>query len=156
MSRKNTIKKRPIICDVQYDSQLVSMLINRILKKGKKSLATKICYQAMQTVQEKTDTAALDVLQRSISNLTPTVEVKSKRVGGSTYQVPHEVTEIRGQTLALCWLIQSANTRSERGMVLRLANEIIDASNETGSAFRKREETHRIAAANKAFAHYRF
>ena len=155
MSRNKNLKKHNIAADPVYNSELVSMLINRLLKKGKKTIAEKIFNQAMIKIQESTNKDPLEVLRDAIVNLTPIVEVKSKRVGGSTFQVPREVSTEKGTTLALRWLIIAAKSRSDRGMVLKLANEILDASNKTGSAIRKKEETHRMAEANKAFAHYR-
>ena len=156
MSRKKLSQKRPIRPDSTYNSQLVSMFMNRILKKGKKSLAQRIFYQAMEKIQETTQQEPLSILQEAIQNVTPTVEVKSKRVGGSTFQVPRQVPEDRGTALALRWLLEAARSRSERGIISKLANEILDASNNTGNAFRKKQEIHRMAEANKAFAHYRF
>jgi len=156
MSRKNTPKKRTLTPDPIYDSRLVTMLIHQILKKGKKNLAQKIFYQAMTYIEESTKKDPLDVLREAILNITPAVEVKSKRVGGSTYQVPREIAIERGTTLAIRWLIQAAKSRSDRGMILKLSREIIDASNNSGNAIRKKEETHRMAEANKAFSHYRF
>jgi len=132
------------------------MLINRILKKGKKNLAQRIFDQSMMEIQESTSRDPIEVLGEAIVNVTPTMEVKSKRVGGSTYQVPREVCSERGTTLALRWILQGAETRPERGMVLQLSREIIDASKNTGSAIRKKDETHRMAEANKAYAHFKF
>ena len=156
MSRKNSFKKRPLSLDPVYESQLVTMLMNRILTKGKKSLAQKIFYQSMEEIRKQTQQDPLELLGKAILNCTPNIEVKSKRVGGSTYQVPREVPIARGTTLALRWLIQSAKNRSDRGMVAKLTQEIIDASNQTGNSIRKKDEMHRMAEANKAFAHYRF
>jgi small subunit ribosomal protein S7 len=156
MSRKNTSKKRQLFPDPTYNSYLVSMFINRLLQKGKKSVATKIFNEAMIITQESTDKEPLDVLREAILNVTPIIEVKSKRVGGSTYQVPKEVSSERGTALAMRWILQAAKNRPDRGMIQKLANEIIDASNQTGNAIRKKEETHKMAEANKAFAHYRF
>jgi len=161
MSRKSVSKKRANLAsgvrpDPVYDSLLVSMLINRILKRGKKTLAQRIFDQAMEEIKLSTNQDPLKVLKVAILKITPVLEVKSKRVGGSTYQVPKEVSVERGTTLALRWLLQAAKNRPDRGMALKLANEIIDASKETGNAVRKKDETHRMAEANKAFAHYRF
>jgi len=156
MSRRNTPKKRPIGSDPIYRSRLVSMIISHILKNGKKSLAHQIFYEAMKNIQEKTEKDPLKVLQQAVLNATPLVEVKAKRIGGSTYQVPREVKAERGTALALRWLLSSARKRPGRDMASKLTNELIDATNEVGNAIRKREETHRMADANKAFSHYRF
>jgi small subunit ribosomal protein S7 len=156
MSRRATPQKRTVTPDPIYHSRLVSMLINRILKEGKKTVAQKILYQAMKQIEDTTQKDPLEVLRQAVLNVTPLVEVKSRRVGGSTFQVPLEVKSERGTTLGLRWLLDAARNRSGRGMVSKLANEIIDASNHTGNATRKREETHRMAEANKAYAHFRF
>lgn len=156
MSRRNTAKKRNISPDPLYNSRLVSMLTIRILKNGKKSLAQKIIYNALDIVKEKTSIHALEILEKAIRNSTPLVEVKARRVGGSTYQVPMEIRAYRGTNLALRWLTQFAKKRSGKNMAIKLASEIIDASNEHGNTIKKREETHRMAEANKAFAHYRY
>ena len=156
MSRRSTPKKRLITPDPVYQSRLVSMLCNRLLKSGKKSVAQKILYQAMEKVGESTQKDQLEVLRQAVLQVTPLVEVKSRRVGGSTFKVPLEVNTERGTTLGLRWLVEAARNRPGREMVSKLANEIIDASNQTGNATRKREETHRMAEANKAFAHFRF
>jgi small subunit ribosomal protein S7 len=126
------------------------------MRHGKKSLAARIVYDAMKIIEERTGGDPTEVFERAIRNLTPLVEVKARRVGGATYQVPMEVRSERGTTLALRWLVQYSRQRPGRTMASRLANELMDASNETGSAIRKREETHRMAEANKAFAHYRY
>ena len=156
MSRRNTAKKRIVIADPIYGSKLISMLTVRVLKHGKKGLAQKIIYQALEIIKEKTNSDPLQILEQAISNATPLVEVKAIRVGGSTYQVPIEVRAYRGTNLALRWLTKFAISRSGKSMPIKLANEIIDASNEVGNTIRKREETHRMAEANKAFAHYRY
>nr|YP_009252759.1 ribosomal protein S7 [Cymbomonas tetramitiformis]ANA56893.1 ribosomal protein S7 [Cymbomonas tetramitiformis] len=156
MSRRKTPQKRTINPDPIYHSRLVSMLVNRILQSGKKTLAQQIFYQAMKKIEESTQQDPVEVLRQAVLNVTPLLEVKARRVGGSTYQVPLEVSSERGTTLALRWLIKSARTRPGNEMVSKLANEIIDASNQTGNAIRKREETHKMAEANKAFAHFRF
>nr|WOA02323.1 ribosomal protein S7 [Gloiopeltis furcata] len=156
MSRRNVAKKRLISPDPIYNSKLISMLTVRILKNGKKGIAQKIIYEALEIIQKKTDSNPLQVLEKAIRNGTPLVEVKARRVGGSTYQVPMEVRAYRGTNLALRWLTQFSVARSGKNMAFKLANEIIDASNESGSTIRKREETHRMAEANKAFAHYRY
>lgn len=156
MSRRNIAKKRIVIPDPIYNSQLISMLIVRTLKHGKKSIAQKIIYEALEIIKDKTSHEPLGVLERAIRNITPLVEVKARRVGGSTYQVPVEVRAYRGTNLALRWLTRFANERSGKNMSIKLANEIIDAYNENGNSIRKKEETHRMAEANKAFAHYRY
>nr|YP_010386036.1 ribosomal protein S7 [Pterothamnion plumula]UPO65106.1 ribosomal protein S7 [Pterothamnion plumula] len=156
MSRRNTAKKRIIPADPIYNSKLISMLTVRILKHGKKGLAQRIIYQAIEIIKEKTKNDPLYILEKAIRNSTPLVEVKARRVGGSTYQVPIEVRAYRGTNLALRWITKFAISRSGKNMPLKLANEIIDASNEIGNTIRKREETHRMAEANKAFAHYRY
>jgi small subunit ribosomal protein S7 len=156
MSRRSTRKKRPIPPDPVYNSRLVSMTIRRLMRSGKKSLASRILYDAMKNIGEKTGKEPIEVFEQAIKNLTPLVEVKARRVGGATYQVPMEVRQGRGTTLALRWLIQFSRARGGRTMAAKLANEIMDAANETGSAMKKREETHRMAEANKAFAHYRY
>jgi small subunit ribosomal protein S7 len=132
------------------------MIVRRIMRHGKKSLATRIVYDALKTIGERTGGDALETFERAVRNATPLVEVKARRVGGATYQVPMEVRSERGTTLALRWLVQYSRQRPGRSMASKLANELMDAANETGNAIRKREETHRMAEANKAFAHYRY
>lgn len=156
MSRRGNIKKRPIPPDPVYNSCLISMTIRRVMKSGKKSVASGIVYDALAIIGERTGNDALEVFEKAIKNLTPLVEVKARRVGGATYQVPMEVRSSRGTTLALRWLIRYSRIRGGRTMSGKLANEILDASNETGGAMKKRDETHRMAEANKAFAHYRY
>ncbi|MDJ0726984.1 MAG: 30S ribosomal protein S7 [Prochloraceae cyanobacterium] len=156
MSRRKNRKQRPIPPDPVYNSPLVSMTVRRIMKSGKKSLASKIVYDAFKTVEERTGNDPLETFEKAIANITPLLEVKARRVGGATYQVPMEVKQSRGTTLALRWLVQFSRSRNGRTMAGRLANEIMDAANETGGAIRKREETHRMAEANKAFAHYKY
>nr|YP_010902541.1 ribosomal protein S7 [Hypnea nidifica]WCH54396.1 ribosomal protein S7 [Hypnea nidifica] len=156
MSRRNQATKRFIHPDPVYQSKLISMLTVRILKHGKKGLAQKIIYQALDIIEEKTSDNPLEVLEQAIRNATPLVEVKARRVGGSTYQVPMEVRAYRGTNLALRWLTKFSKDRSGKNISTKLANEIIDASKDIGSTIRKREETHRMAEANKAFAHYRY
>ncbi|MEA5511269.1 30S ribosomal protein S7 [Crocosphaera sp. UHCC 0190] len=156
MSRRGNIKKRPVPPDPVYNSCLVSMTIRRVMKSGKKSVASGIMYDAMTTIGERTGSDPLEVFEKAIKNLTPLVEVKARRVGGATYQVPMEVRSTRGTTLALRWLIRYSRIRGGRTMASKLANEIMDAANETGAAMKKRDETHRMAEANKAFAHYRY
>jgi small subunit ribosomal protein S7 len=132
------------------------MTIRRVMGSGKKSLAARIVYDALDAIGERTGGEPLEVFEKAIKNLTPLVEVKARRVGGATYQVPMEVRSARGTTLALRWLVHFARNRGGRTMASKLANEILDAANETGAAIKKREETHRMADANKAFAHYRY
>jgi len=156
MSRRNTTKKRAILPDPIYNSRLISMLTVRILKSGKKSLAQKIIYKSLDIIKEKTSNDPLEILEKAIRNATPLIEVKARRVGGSTYQVPTEIRAYRGTNLALRWLTEFAKKRAGKNMASKLANEIIDASNDNGNTIRKREETHRMAEANKAFAHYRY
>lgn len=156
MSRRNKAKKRLISPDPIYNSKLISMLTVRILKSGKKRIAQKIIYEALDIIKEKTSNNPLQVLEKAIRNATPLVEVKARRVGGSTYQVPTEVRAYRGTNLALRWLTKFSIERSGKSMAFKLANEIVDASNESGNTIRKKEETHRMAEANKAFAHYRY
>jgi small subunit ribosomal protein S7 len=156
MSRRKITKKREVPPDPMYNSILVSMTIRRIMKSGKKSLASRIIYDAFKIVEERTQKDPLETFEQAIKNLTPLVEVKARRVGGATYQVPMEVRQSRGTALALRWLIHYSRSRSGRTMAGKLANEILDAANETGGAIKKREETHKMAEANKAFAHYRY
>lgn len=156
MSRRNSAQKRPVPSDSVYNSRLVSMMIRRLMLDGKKSLATRIVYDAFKVIKERTDSDPLDLFEQAVRNVTPLVEVKARRVGGATYQVPMEVRQERGTALALRWLAQFSRSRGGKTMAMKLANELMDAANETGSAVRKREETHRMAEANKAFAHYRY
>ena len=135
---------------------IISIVILRLLKNGKKSLASRLLYQALSIVEKTTQTDPLPVLRQALRNITPIVEVKSRRIGGSTYQVPVEVNPSRGTILAVRWLLETAKKRSGKGMAFRLAHEIMDAANNTGNTVRKKEETHRMAEANKAFAHFRF
>lgn len=156
MSRRAVAQKRPIPPDSVYNSRLISMMMRRVMRSGKKSLAARIIYDAMKTIEERTGNDPLETFEKAVRNATPLVEVKARRVGGATYQVPMEVRPERGTALALRWLIQFSRQRSGRSMSMKLANELMDAANETGSSIRKREETHRMADANKAFAHYRY
>jgi small subunit ribosomal protein S7 len=156
MGRKTFIREREILPDAQYGNKTVSKFITRMMYDGKKATATRIMYDALGRLSEKTGKDAIEVFQKAMENVKPTVEVKSRRVGGSTYQVPVEVREKRRNALAMRWIIQAARTRSGRTMGERLYNELFDAYNSTGSAFRKKEDTHRMAEANKAFSHYRW
>ncbi len=154
--RRGKIAKRDVLPDPLYNSKLVTKLINNVMEDGKKGVAQKIVYDAFRTVEEKEGQSALEVFQAAFENVMPVYEVKARRVGGSTYQVPMEVRADRRQTLGLRWLIAAARKRGERTMAERLAGEIIDAKNSMGGAFKKKEETHKMADANKAFAHYRY
>ena len=156
MSRRNISKKRFPQKDSVYSSFLVSLLISRILKSGKKNLARNIVHQAFEIVKKKTDKDPLQIFEKAICNASPVVEVKARRVGGSTYQVPIEVTGFRATNLSLRWILRYSNKRPGRSMALKLANEIIDTSNEIGNTIKKKEETHKMAEANKAFAHFRY
>nr|WGH12814.1 ribosomal protein S7 [Echinothamnion sp.] len=156
MSRRNTAKKRTIYSDPIYNSRLISMLTVRVLKDGKKGLAQKIIYKALEIIKNKTQNEPLETLEKAIRNTTPLVEVKARRIGGSTYQVPMEVRAYRGTNLAIRWITKFSLQRTGKSMSIKLANEIIDAANENGNSIRKREETHKMAEANKAFAHYRY
>lgn len=156
MSRRTTAKKRLALPDPIYNSRLVTMLTVRILQEGKKNLAQRIIYDALELIKEKTGEEPLQILETAIRKVTPLVEVKAKRIGGSTYQVPMEVRAFRGTNLALRWITKFSRERSGKTMAMKLANELMDSANETGNSIRKREETHRMAEANKAFAHYRF
>ena len=156
MPRRGRISKRDVLPDPMYGSKLVTKLINNVMYDGKKGVAQTIVYDAFSIVEAKVGQNPLEIFQEALDNLKPALEVKARRVGGSTYQVPMEVRPERQQTLALRWLIGYARKRSERTMAERLANEIMDARNSMGGAFKKREETHKMAEANKAFAHYRY
>ena len=154
--RKRRAEKRDVLADPIYNSKLVTKIINTIMKDGKKGIAQTIFYDAMEIVKEKTNKEPMEVLSQALENISPALEVKSRRVGGANYQVPIEVKADRKQALGIRWLINYARLRGGHSMAENLANEIIDASNGTGAAVKKREETHRMAEANKAFAHYRW
>ncbi|CAN5533204.1 30S ribosomal protein S7 [soil metagenome] len=154
MPRKGPAPKRPLINDPVYGSPLVTQLVNKILLDGKKSTAERIVYQALEQAREKTGTDPVVTLKRALDNVKPALEVRSRRVGGATYQVPVEVRPGRSTTLALRWLVTFSRARREKTMVERLANELLDASNGLGAAVKRREDTHNMAEANKAFAHY--
>ena len=156
MPRRGQISKRDVLPDPMYNSKLVTKLINNIMYDGKKGVAQKIVYDAFNMVEVKSGKNALECFQAALENVMPTLEVKARRIGGSTYQVPMEVRAERRQTLGLRWLRTYSRNRSERTMAERLAGEILDAMNQTGGAFKKKEETHRMAEANKAFSHYRY
>ena len=156
MSRRGNIAKRDVLADPLYNSKMVTRLINNIMYDGKKGVAQKIVYDAFDIVKEKTGNDPLESFEKALENIMPVLEVKARRVGGSTYQVPMEVRPERRETLGLRWLTTYARARSERTMRERLAGEIMDAVNGNGNASKKREDTHNMAEANKAFAHYRF
>ncbi|HTN44155.1 MAG TPA: 30S ribosomal protein S7 [Nitrospiria bacterium] len=156
MPRRAAISQRVVSPDPRYNDKLVSKLINVIMRKGKKSTAEKICYQAMDSIKTKTGNDPLKVFKTAMDNVKPMLEVKSRRVGGASYQVPVEIRPNRRLALALRWLTQFAQQRSGKSMQEKLAAEILDASNNTGGAIKKKEDTHRMAEANKAFAHYRW
>jgi small subunit ribosomal protein S7 len=156
MPRKGPAPKRPLIIDPVYASPLVSQLVNKVLLDGKKSTAERIVYRALEGCREKSGNDPVITLKRALDNIRPTLEVKSRRVGGATYQVPIEVKPGRATTLALRWLITYSRARREKTMTDRLMNEILDASNGLGAAVKRREDTHKMAESNKAFAHYRW
>ena len=156
MSRRNISKKRFPETDPIYESYLVSLLVSRILKSGKKTIAKKVVYDAFDIIKQKTTQDPLTIFEKAIRNASPIVEVKARRVGGSTYQVPVEVSGFRATNLSLRWIIQYSKQRVGRSMSIKLANEIIDTANDIGNTIKKKEETHRMAEANKAFAHFRY
>ena len=156
MPRRGNVPKREILPDPIYNSVLVTKLVNSIMLDGKKGVAQKVVYGAFDIIQEKTEKDALEVFRDALENIMPTLECKTRRVGGANYQVPMEVRPVRRQTLGLRWLTAYSRARSERTMAERLAGEIMDAANNTGSAVKKREDTHKMAESNKAFAHFRW
>ena len=156
MPRKGHTQKRDVLADPMYNNKVVTKLINNIMLDGKKGVAQKIVYGAFARIEEKAGKPALEVFEEAMNNIMPVLEVKARRIGGATYQVPMEVRPARRQTLGLRWLTNYSRARSEKTMKERLAGEIIDAINGTGGAVKKREDTHKMAEANKAFAHYRF
>ena len=156
MSRRSKPAKRIPAPDPMYNSVDIAKFINRLMKRGKKSIAQKIFYSSMEKIQEKTKEEPTEVFKKALTNVTPLIEVKARRIGGSTYQVPVEVKPERGQALGSCWLIESARKRRGKSMVEKLTSEILDASNGSGASVKKREDTHKMAEANKAFAHYRY
>jgi len=159
MSRRTRAPKRTILPDPKYGSELLAKFMNMIMNDGKKSVAERIIYGALDRISEKASRAeneALDVLKQALENVKPVVEVKSRRVGGATYQIPIEIRPIRRQTLAMRWLIDAARKRGEKSMAHRLAHELMDAAENRGTAVKKKEDTHRMAEANKAFSHYRW
>ena len=156
MPRKGPAPKRPLVADPVYGSPMVTQLVNRVLKDGKKTVAQQIVYDALDGVRDKTQSDPAAVLKRALDNVRPSLEVRSRRVGGATYQVPVEVRTTRQTTLALRWLVDYARARREKTMTERLMNEILDASNGLGAAVKRREDTHKMAESNRAFAHYRW
>ena len=156
MPRRGKIAKREVLQDPVYGSELVTRLVNNVMLDGKKGVAQKIVYGAFEIVEQKSGKAALEAFDEALNNIMPTLEVKARRVGGATYQVPMEVRPARRQTLGLRWLTTYARARGEKTMKERLAGAILDAMNGNGGACKKREDTHKMAEANKAFAHYRF
>jgi small subunit ribosomal protein S7 len=156
MPRRRVVGQRKILPDPKFGSQLLAKFMNVVMLDGKKSTAEKIVYGALEIVAAKADKAHLDVFEEALDNIRPTVEVKSRRVGGSTYQVPVEVRPVRRNALGMRWLVDAARKRGEKSMAQRLAAEMLDASENKGSAVKKREDVHRMAEANKAFAHYRW
>ena len=156
MPRKGPAPKRPLVVDPVYSSPVVTQLVNRVLQDGKKTVAQRIVYDALDGVREKTQSDPSAVLKRALENVRPSLEVRSRRVGGATYQVPVEVRQTRQTTLALRWLVDYARARREKSMTERLMKEILDASNGLGAAVKRREDTHKMAESNRAFAHYRW
>ena len=156
MPRRRVVAKREVLPDPKFGSQTLAKFINVVMVDGKKSVAERIVYGALDIVADKKSGEALDVFEQALDNIRPSVEVKSRRVGGSTYQVPVEIRSTRRMTLAMRWLVEFASKRNEKTMVLRLANEILDAVEGRGGAVKKREDVHRMAKANQAFAHYRW
>ena len=156
MSRRSKAQKTLPEPDAIYHSRLVTLLISRILQSGKKSLAQKIVYSALEIISKKAEENPVLVLEKAVKNATPQVEVKARRVGGSTYQVPIEIRAYRGTNISLKWITEFARTRSGKSMAIKLSNELIDAAKETGNSVRKKEQTHKMADANKAYAHFRY
>jgi small subunit ribosomal protein S7 len=156
MPRKGPAPRRPLVIDPVYSAPLVTQLVNKVLQSGKRSLAERIVYGALEGTRDKTGTDPVITLKRALDNVKPTLEVKSRRVGGATYQVPVEVKPARSTTLALRWLVGYSKQRREKTMTERLMNEILDASNGLGASVKRREDTHKMAESNKAFAHYRW
>ena len=156
MPRKGHIAKRDVLPDPVYNSKVVTKFINSIMLDGKKGVAQKICYDAFELIAQRTGKDALEVFEEAMNNVKPLLEVKARRIGGATYQVPIEVRPERRQTLGIRWMLIAARKRGEKLMAERVAGELMDASNNTGAAVKKREDTHKMAEANKAFAHYRY
>jgi small subunit ribosomal protein S7 len=156
MPRKGAVPKRDVLPDPIYNSKIFTKLVNQVMWDGKKSLAERICYDAFEIIEKKTGKEPMQVFEEAMKNITPIVEVKARRVGGANYQVPVEVRSDRRQTLAIRWLVGYTRKRGEKTMAERLAAELLDAANSTGGSVKKREDTHKMAEANKAFAHYRW
>ena len=156
MSRRSRAQRTLAEPDPIYNSRLVTLLVSRILQSGKKSLAQKIVYNALEIISSKTEENPVLVLEKAVKNVTPQVEVKARRVGGSTYQVPIEIRAYRGTNVSLKWITEFARARSGKSMAVKLSNEILDAAKETGNSVRRKEQTHKMADANKAFAHFRY
>lgn len=156
MSRKKSAPIREVLADPVFNSVLITKLINTIMVDGKKSVAQDILYSAFEIIKEKTKKDPMDIFRAAVDNITPQLEIRTRRIGGTNYQVPSEVSSRRKQTLSLRWLVQYSRLRNEKTMDVRLANEIIDASNKTGGSIKKREDTHKMAEANRAFAHFRW
>jgi small subunit ribosomal protein S7 len=156
MSRRSRAQRKLADPDPIYSSRLVTLLVSRVLQAGKKSLAQKIVYGALEIISTKTEENPVLLLEKAVKNVTPRVEVKARRVGGSTYQVPIEIRAYRGTNISLKWITEFARARSGKSMAMKLANEILDAAKETGNSIRRKEQTHKMADANKAFAHFRY
>jgi len=154
--RRRKAEKRDVQPDPIFEDKLITRFVNNLMKDGKKNVARKIVYQAFELIEERTGETGVEIFRSALQNSTPVVEVKSRRVGGATYQVPVEVRQERGTALGMRWLIKAARSRNDKSMSLRLSRELIDASKNEGGAVRKKDETHRMAEANKAFAHFRF
>jgi len=154
--RRNRAERRKVIPDPRYNSLTVAKFINNVMERGKKSLAARVVYDAFDTIEERTERPPQDVFEEALKNATPMVEVKPRRVGGATYQIPVEISSSRRTALAMRWLIESARKRSGRSMSIRLANELLDAARNEGTTIKRREDTHRMADANQAFAHFRY
>jgi small subunit ribosomal protein S7 len=156
MARRNRASRRPIAPDVKYNSELVARFINKLMNNGKKTVAASILYEALEVVGERARKPGIEVFEQAVKNATPLIEVRPRRVGGATYQIPLEVRSERRQSLAIRWLVSSARARSGKSMAEKLAAELMDAANNQGATVKKREDTHRMAEANRAFAHYRW
>lgn len=156
MPRRERIARRPLLPDARYNSETVARFINKIMERGKKGLAERILYGAFELVEQRSQRNPLEVFEQALHNVTPVLEVKPRRVGGATYQVPVQIEGNRRQSLAFRWLLLSARSRSGKSMIEKLANEILDAANGVGATMKRKEDTHRMAEANRAFAHYRY
>ncbi len=154
--RRRSAEKRDVQPDPVFEDKMVTRFVNSLMRDGKKNVARKILYQAFEIIEEKTGETPIDVFKNALGNTTPVVEVRSRRVGGATYQVPVEVRAGRGTALSIRWIIKASRSRNDKSMALRLSRELMDAANNEGGAVRKKDETHRMAEANKAFAHFRF